>query len=96
MLHPHHALGLIGNGHRDQGMQYLDLFRVRESRLHAAQVLKRADHQAGADQQHERERHLHDHQDVTCSMALTIVAEGSADPSQRRREPGSCVFHNRH
>ena len=60
-------------------MQYLDLFRVRKSRLHAAQVLKRANHQAGADQQHERERHLRHDQRVARSVALAAIAERSAD-----------------
>ena len=71
-----------------------DLFGVRESRLHAAQVLKRAKHQARADQQHERECHLHHDQRVARPVAFPAVAERSADTPQRGRETGSGVFHN--
>ena len=77
-------------------MQDLDLFGVRESRLHAAQLLKRANHQAGADEQHERERHLHDDQRVARPMALPALAGRSADTPQRRRDTGSCVFQDRY
>ena len=50
-----------------------------------AQLLKRANHQAGADQQHERERHLHDDQRVARPMAFAGLAEGAADAPQRAR-----------
>ena len=93
VLHPHHALGIFCNGCRDRGVHDLDLFGVRESRLHAAQLLKRANHQAGADEQHERERHLHDDQRVARPMAFPAVAERPADTTQRGRDTGSCVFH---
>ncbi len=95
VLHPHHALGILCNRFRDHRMQYLDLFGVRESRLHAAQLLKRANHQAGADEQHERERHLHHDQRVARPVALPAVAERSADTPQRGRDTGSCVFQDR-
>jgi len=52
VLHPHHALGILRDGLRNHGVQDLDLFGVRESRLHGAQLLKRANHQAGADEEH--------------------------------------------
>ena len=77
-------------------MHDLHLFGVRKSRLHAAQVLNRAEHQARADQQHERERHLHHDQRVARPMAFPAVAERPADTTQRGRETGSCVFHNGH
>ena len=76
-------------------MQDLDLFGVRESRLHAAQMLKRANHQAGADQQHQRERHLHHDQRVARAMALPACAERAADAAQRGRDTGARVFQDR-
>ena len=76
-------------------MQYLDLFGVRESRLHAAQLLKRANHQAGADQQHERERHLHHDQRVARPVALPALADVRPTPRSAVARRGSRVFHNR-
>ena len=69
-------------------MQYLDLFRVRKSRLHAAQVLKRAKHQARADQQHERECHLRHDQRVARPVAFAAIAERSADHCSARSRDG--------
>src|SRR4029453_12196214 len=81
--HPHGARWLLGDGFRDGGAYDVDLFRLRESWLHGAQLLKRANHQASTDQQHERERDLHDDERVARPMAFAGLAEGAADGPQR-------------
>ena len=50
----------------------------REARLHGSQRQKRADHQPGAHQQHERERHLHDDQRVARAVPLAALARRAA------------------
>ena len=50
LVRSHHALGLVGHRRRGESMQDLNLFRVRESRMDVSQMLKCANHQAGADQ----------------------------------------------
>jgi hypothetical protein len=69
--------------------------------VHSVQLLKRANHQAGADQQHERERDLHYDERVARPMAFAGLAEGAADGPQRggrrsrvfqeRDESGECA-----
>jgi len=63
--------------------------------LHAAQLLKRANHQAGADQQDERERYLHHDERVARPMAVAGLAEGAAD-GPKRGGGRSPVFQERH
>ena len=70
------------NRFRDRGVHALDLFGVRESGLPIAQLLKRANHQAGTDQQHQRERHLHRDERVPRAMVFPAVADGPADAAE--------------
>ena len=64
----------------------------REPRLHATHRLEGADHQAGADQQHQRQRHLDDRQrvagDVAVAAGAGVAAAGRAAP--RRGGRGAC------
>ena len=53
--------------------------------IDVAQRLEGADHEAGTDQQHEGERHLHDHQDAARAMAFAALAE-----RRGRRRAGDC------
>ncbi len=69
---------------------------MREPRPHAPQLLKRANHQAGADEQDEGERHLHHDQRVARPVALPARAERSADTTQGGRDTGPCVFQDRY
>ena len=51
---------------------------IGESRRHIGQGAEGADHEAGADQQHQCERHLHDDQRLAGAMAFAALAEGAA------------------
>jgi len=57
-MHAGDAVGFLHQAFGDENAQRLELLRVSESGLHLLESLKGADHQAGADQQHHRERHL--------------------------------------
>jgi hypothetical protein len=43
---------------------------MRESGLNVPQSLKRPNHQAGADQQHQRQSHVYDYEGVAGAMPL--------------------------
>ena len=58
----------------------LEFFGMRESGLNVPQSLKRPNHQAGTDQQHQRQRHLNDHQGVARAMPFPALADGPPTP----------------
>ena len=53
-----------------------------EAGIHLAQRLEGADHEAGADQQDQRERHLHDDENAARAMAVFALAERAAAAAQ--------------
>src|SRR5690348_13798253 len=63
----------IGNG----DVKSLKLGGLRESGIHVRQNAESANHQAGADQQNQRERDLHGDKDAARAMALTAHAESA-------------------
>jgi hypothetical protein len=52
--------------------------RGGEAGIDARERLEGADHEAGADEQHQGERDLDDHQSLARAMALAALAEGAA------------------
>src|SRR4029453_7247038 len=81
--HPHAARWLLGDGFRDGGAYAVDLFRLRESWLHGAQLRKRAKPQASTGQQHGRARDMHADEPVAPPRAFAALTEGAADGPQR-------------
>ena len=65
---------------------------MRETRVHAAQLLKRANHQARADEQHERERHLHHDQQVARPVAFPAALNVRPTPRSAVATPGPAYF----
>jgi hypothetical protein len=71
------------------------LVRAGESGIDVAQRLERADHEAGTDQQDQRQRHLHDHQNAARAMPVFTLAERAAPAAQRAGNLRARVFENR-
>ncbi len=83
LLHPCDALGLGGLPFRDGDTHRLDVIRVRKSRLDAPQRLEASNHEAGSDEQHDRQRDLYEHERVLRSMLSTTWAQCSTVTSCR-------------
>ena len=78
---PRHIVGDV----QPEGLQ---VRRIDEARADARERQERPDHQARADQQHERERDLHDHQRAPNAVLFAAVAERTlrvAQPGVRAR-----------
>ena len=92
VLHAHHLFRLLHLRFGNRDAQHLEFFGIRESRLDVSQGLKGANHQAGTDKQHQRQRHLHDHQRIARAMPFAAGAEGTSARSQRSGQMWSRVF----
>ena len=73
----------------------LHLVRPDEPGMDAAQHLERANHQSRADEQHERQRDLHDGQRVARPMALPARARGSSSAAEEGADLRACVLEHR-
>ena len=78
LLHPCDALGGGSLSLRDRDTHRLDVIRIGKSRLDASQRLEASNHEAGGDEQHDRQRDLHEHERVLRSMLSTTLAQRSS------------------
>ena len=76
-------------------LQRQHVLRIGEARIDVAQRLERADHQSRADQQHQRQRHLHDDQRAARAVTLAARAGVAAAAAQRRGDVRSGVLEDR-
>ena len=94
-VHPHHRRVFLHLSLRDEHAEGLQLLRLGESGRYVAQRRERADHQARADQQHQRERHLGDDERVARAMTLPAGAGGASAAAKRRFDPWTRIFEHR-
>ena len=57
-------------------------FRRCEAGRHVHQCAKGANHQSGANQQNQRQRHLHNHQGLACAVPFAALAQRAATFAQ--------------
>ena len=93
LLHLRDLIRCRGHGRGNDDADRLQAHSV-ESRHRAPHRDEGANHQAGAHEQHQRERHLRDHQSVACPYALAAVA-GAARAGEGPREPRGRVLERR-
>ena len=72
------------------------LFGVGEPRVHAPHRLKRANHEARADEQHERERDLSDHQRVPGTLPLGTRTQTASNEGQHPVAASARKLEHRH
>ena len=79
-LHPYHPLALSVRDLRFRDIEAECLHRIRrdETGRHMHQRAECADHQPRADEQDQRQRHLHDHQRLACAMPFAALAQRAA------------------
>ena len=73
----------------------LQLFRSGKAGIHVPQRTERTDHQAGTDQQDQRQPHLHDHEKITRAMPLLALAEGAPAANAARSKVEAAVLEDR-
>ncbi len=75
-------------------MEGLDLIGLAEAGIDVGDGLEGTDHQAGADEEHESERDLHDDENAASAMLLAALAIGAAALADAGAETHARVFKN--
>ena len=94
-MHPNDGFGVLDLRGRNVQTKREHLLGTREPGIDVAQRLERPDHQTGADEQHQRERHLDDDERAARAMSIAARARRTAAAVQSGRDVSAGVLHDR-
>ena len=92
LFHTNHAFGFFDLSVGDGDAESLQVGCAGKSGIYVGQGSKSADHQAGANQQNQSQRHLHHDENAAGAMLLPALAHASSTFANARRQAHSRVF----
>ena len=95
VLHPHDCLRIANQRLRNRNAHHLQRCGIGEARIDVAHRLEGADHQHGADEQHQRHGYLRHDQQVAAALPLAAYACRSHGTEQRHGLPRRSITQHR-